>query len=246
MSITALMTLFGALVMLLCWALVGVRIRQSASAAGQQIRLLRGFFLFMGLFCVAIFLPQLTLNSNPDFFSEAMAWGYVIGHVFCYIAFTYVLRLTFSMIPRLANKQSLAITIGILANIIITAVTIFTMVYSTQPTYDAERSVTLFNVAPIVGALIGLFALVCVLPAAVLFIINGVRNQRARTRSFLLGGGLVFIMISGPMHDIATSWELYVTADILSIIGFIILTSGIVYRFDERIAPARNTRTARA
>ncbi len=242
MSITALMSLFGAFVMIASWAIVSQRIRKSATVVSQQIRYLKNFFLHMGLFCICLFLPQLALSTNPSLFPILMAWGYIIGHVFAYIAFTYVLRLTFSMVPRLAHKQKYAVMIGAFATIVITAVTIATMIFGTLPEYDSARSVILFNVAPVVGALIGIFATLSVLPAAVLMIINGIHNPQARVRSFLLGGGLFIVMTSGPMHDVATSWQIYMTADILSVIGFIVLTTGIVYRFEERIVPVEAPR----
>ncbi len=233
------MTLSGSLVMLSSWAVIGQRIKTSLGDISPQIKMLQRFFLCMGLFCLAIFLPQIALNLQPTAFPKAMAWGYIVGHVALYIGLISVISLTFSMVPRLASKQKYAITIGIIMSVVITILTIKTMAFGTLPVYDAHRSVTLFNVAPVVGTLIALFATLSVLPAAILMILNGVRNPGARARSFLLGGGLFVIMTAGPLHDVAKGWQLYMIADIVSIVGFVFLAWGILYRFEERLAPSR-------
>jgi hypothetical protein len=111
------------------------------------------------------------------------------------------------------------------------------MIWGTQPAYDQENRVILFNAHPAVGASIGLYAAISVLPAAILMIMNGVRNPRLRIRSFLLGIGFFVVMTAGPLHDTATSWQMYLVADILSAIGFFILAAGVMYRFEERIVP---------
>ena len=237
MPLTSLMTLLGGLSMLGSWFFIGYRMKHSSHPVSQQVRLLRGYFLYMSIFCFIMFMPHLLLGTDPDRFSSAMAWGYVVGHIFCYIAFTIMLRLTFSMVPRLANKEAYAIAFGTIFIVAVTLINAKTMIYGTQPTYDLQNHVTLFNAAPVVGASIALFASVCVVPAAILFIINGIHNPSARLRSLLLGGGMFVTMVAGPMHDVARSWQLYMAADIISILGILLVTAGVVYRLEERIAP---------
>jgi hypothetical protein len=237
MSITAFMTLLGAVVSLGSWLLIGSRMTSSKNPPSFQIQMLQKFFLYIGIFCFVMFLPQLALNFNPSIFPISMAWGYVVGHVFIYISFLYTLRLTCSMIPKLVNKQKIAIYTGIILTIAITIITAVTMIWGTQPSYDFEKHVILFNAHPIVGASIGLFAAISVLPASILLIRNGIRNPQLRTRSFLLGIGFFIIMTAGPLHDTATSWQFYLLADILSSVGFLVLAAGVMYRFEERIVP---------
>lgn len=231
------MILFAVIVSLGSWAIIRQRSHASPSGATFQIKMLQRFFLFMGIFCIIMFLPTLTLWFDPSLFPVTMAWGYVIGHTFIYIAFIYILRLMFSIVPRLAGKQSLAVGAAIVVTIAITILNAITMVWGTQPSYDYDNRVILFNAHPAVGASIGLYAAVSVFPTAILMIRNGIRNPQLRVRSFLLGIGLFIVMGAGPMHDTATSWEFYLAADVLSVIGFLVLAGGVLYRFEEKIAP---------
>ena len=236
MPLTTLMTLIGSLVMIGSWAYVGERLKHTNALGNRQVQLLRSFFLFMGLFCLSIFIPNITLSVNPHAFPLSMAWGYTIGHAFLYIGLIQVLRLTCTMVPRLARFETVAIASGLVLAAAITALTISTMVFGTHPVYDAEKHITLFNVASSVGALIGLFATISVLPAATLMLIIGYRNPYARTRSYLLGGGLFIIMTAGPLHDVSRSWQLYMVADVVSIVGLLITAAGVAYRISERIS----------
>mgnify|MGYP003498408058 FL=1 len=235
MPFTAFMTLMGALTMLGCWYFIGQRISRSTKAVSKQVRLLHNFFLHFGIFTVLIFLPHILLSLDPGKFPIAMAWGYVIGHVFLYIALIQIIRMTFSMVPRLVNKERYAIIFGVVATILVTALNIQTMVFGTLPEYDYEQQVTIFNAAPVVGAAIGLFAISGLLPATVLLFRNGHHNPDARLRSYLLGVGFLILMTAGPLHDVARSGELYVIADVVSIFGLVCVTAGVVYRLEERI-----------
>jgi hypothetical protein len=221
--------------MLGSWWFIGRRMLQRGAGANQQVRHLRSFFLYMGIFCLLIFLPHTLLGFAPNGFPQAMAWGYIIGHVSLYIGLIYILRLTFSMVPRLADKEKYVIAAAALVGTAITIANIKTMAFGTLPQHDSIRNITLLNTAPPVGAAIGAFALVSTVPAIVLILVNGVRNPDARLRSFLLGGGLLVLMTGGPIHDIARTWQLYMVADVVSIVGLVIVTTGVLYRLEERI-----------
>jgi hypothetical protein len=239
MTVTTISLLIGSLGMLISWAIVSMRIRKSPTPVSQQVRLLRGFFLFMGLFGISVVsVPQYVLLTNPSQFPIQQGWAYIYGHIFFYISVMYITCLTFSMIPQLANKQKYAVIGVAIAGVIVTCLTIATMIYGTLPSYDAENNVVKLNAAVIIGACYGILALVSYLPASILFIINGFRahERQARVRSFLLGTGLFLIIIAGPLHDLATNAQQYVFADLLYVILAVpLLTVGTVYRISERI-----------
>lgn len=243
MPLTVLTTLIGGFVMIGAWYVVAMRMRRSANTPSVQIIYLHRFLLYMGIFFVIMFIPHLWLTIDYSKFPLYMALGYTIGHIFMYIALTNTLRLTFSMLPRIASKERYAVALGIFANIAITAATAITMIYGTRPEYDFAQNVTLFNTASIVGASIAIFAALSVFPAAILMIMNGVRQHTTRTRSFLLGGGLFLIMAAGPLHDTARNAQQYLFADIFSIAGLLILAGGILYRYEERLSMAKSIRT---
>jgi hypothetical protein len=239
MQLTALTTLIGCIIMFGAWLLVGHRMKHANMAASRQVTLLRSFFAHMGIFTLLMFLPHLWLDVEPERFPAFMAWGYVVGHVFMYYAFLCVGRLFISIIPRFTSKDKPFLIIGLLAT---TAATIFnaiTMIWGKQPQYSEERGVTLLNAHPVVGATIGLFALICIMPMAVLMIRNGIRNPESRVRSFLLGGGLLLMVLGGPMHDVAQTASMYVLADFVTSLSFIVIASGVAYKIEERISVAR-------
>ena len=239
MPISTLAMAMAAIVMFTSWYVVGRRIARSRLAAGRQVSFLHQFFLHMGIFCAFLVAPMLLLSFAPERFPVAMAWGYVVGHIFCYIAFTYVLRLQFSMLPRLARFDGLALAIGIAVNAALTVYSYGTMISGVQPAYNAAQGLVEYNATPLLGAGIAVFATVCVLPTAILMIVNGIRNPGSRLRSFLLGGGLFILMIAGPLHDVAPSAAFYTLAEIITIIGLLLLVSGVLYRYEEHAATAR-------
>lgn len=239
MPLTILTTLIGSLVMLFAWWVTGKRLKQSGTAASRQVILLRQFFAYMGIFFFLMFLPHVWLSIDRSQFPLWMALGYTIGHIFMYLGLMEVARLTVSMMPKMASKDGWIIAITLVANALVTGVTAATMVFGTRPEYSFEQQVTLFNAAPVVGVSIALFAAITVLPAAIMMIVNGARNPAARVRSFLLGGGLFIMMTGGPIHDVAPNGTVYMIADIVTIISILLVCGGVLYRFEERLSPAK-------
>lgn len=235
MPITALTTLLGALVMLFSWVFIGRRMMHDDNGGTHQAKLLHAFFLYMAVFFVFMFAPHAFVKLQPGSFPLAMALGYVIGHVFMYLGLINILRLFFSIVPRLSGKDNLAVLLGLVATIGITVFTALTMIWGVQPEFDYDNGVTLFNVQTGVGAAIALFSAVTVLPTAILMILNGISNPATRIRSFLLGGGLFVLMTGGPLHDIAKTSQLFMLADVVSVLGLILIASGVTYRISEHI-----------
>lgn len=238
MILTALTTLIGSFAMLSSWWFVGQRIKRSGGTVPAQVRYLRTFFLYMGNFFMIMFLPHLAIKTYPDQFPLLMAWGYVVGHIFLYLALLKVAQLLFSLAPRLAPKAKIMLSLGGIVAVLLTIANFITMVNGRRPEFDYEQSVTLFNAAPVVGAGIAFFAAITVFPTAILMVINGVRNPEARTKSFLLGAGLFLLMAAGPLHDNAKTAQVYIIADVFSILSLFILTAGVAYRMEERLTPA--------
>jgi hypothetical protein len=239
MPISAIMSFISSIVMIGSWLVISQRIRKNPQAAALQVQLLNGFFLMMGLFSLSIALPNILLVGRPDIFPIAMAWGYIIGHVFFYIGLIYIIRMIFSLLPRLANHQQVGVVFGAIGGAVITAITIATMAFGRLPAYDEARGLILYNASPAVGAGIAILAGLTILPTGILLVINGIRNHSARVRSFLLGGGFLTITAGGPLHDVAKTAQLYAIADLISIVGLLLVAAGVMYRYEERIVAAK-------
>jgi hypothetical protein len=234
--------------MTIAWVYIGRRINETRLAVAKPIRLLHRFFVFMAIFFAFMFTPHLLINIQPALFPQAMAWGYVIGHIFLYIAFTYIMRVTCAIVPQLASKEKAVIVVAAFFNVAITALNAQTMIWGIQPAYDTVRNITQLNASVIVGAAIGIFALVSLLPAAILFLVIAVKGKGGhRIRSLLLGAGLVIMTIAGPLHDVALNWQQFLIADIFTTLSIILIGSGVVYRLNSAISvgPSRVATAAR-
>lgn len=239
MSLTALTTFIVSMTMIGSWMIIGIRMRRSGSEASRQVVFLRRFFLNVGIFTFCMFLPNLWLNFEPDKFPLYMAIGYTFGHIFLFVGCTEMARLFFSMVPKLSAWDKSVLIIGILYNIIATIVTAATMIFGTQPAYDYGAHVVLFNASTATGVLIAVLMLMTVLPPAILFVRNGIRNYGNRTRSLLLGIGMIVMIVGGPLHDNAKTDMMYMAADVLTITSVILISSGVLYRYEEKLATAR-------
>ena len=240
--LTALTTLIGTSVMFGAWAFVGYRLRQSHSVATRPIQLLHKFFFYMAVFFLVMWVPHLWITFDPANFSLPMAIGYTVGHIFLYLAFIAIAQMTCVIVPKLAPREHLVAIVGYVLGVFITLVNAITMIWGTQPTFDYVNSVTLFNAHPIIGASIGILAAITVLPAAILFLINAFKSHGARrVRSLLLGSGLFLLMTAGPLHDTARTGQVYLVADIFSMISIILVGIGVVYRLEQSLSLARPT-----
>ena len=236
---TALTTLIGAVIMFVAAIVIGIRLQHARAAALRPIQLFQWFFAFFGCFFLVMWLPNLLLTSRPADFPATQAWAYVVGHGFLYAAFTTIGLMLCSIVPRLAGKDRWVLAVALSLGLVTTVMSAATMIGGTQPAYNYQQSVVEYHVAPVVGAAIGLFAMLTILPAGVLFAINALRNPAQRLRSGLLGAGFILMTLAGPLHDIATNWQLLVIADITTILSVAITGLGVLYRFDQSLsAPA--------
>lgn len=187
-----------------------------------------------------MFLPQLLVISYADLYPTIMVYAFVIGHVLLYVSFLQILRLTFSMIPRLKNKEFLAVGIGIVAILVMVWFAITTMIHGIHPSYNAVDRITSLNVSSQVNAIDTVVGLLFVVPAAILMMYNGITNSGSRIRSLLLGFGMAIPMFTGPMVESATTLDLhFVLANTLSVLGLLVLTLGVAYRMDQNISLAK-------
>lgn len=239
MPLTGITTFFGSIIMLGSWIFIGQRLKTSQNGGSYQSRLLHQFFLFMGLFFLISAAPHTLIENRPADFPLAMAVAYVIGHIFVYLAFLSLIRMMCSIIPGLNHKETLIATLCLLA---ITAITVFnaiTMIWGTRPEFSQAQGITLPHAHPLVAAFIAIFGGLAMLPTAIMMIINGITGRSNRLRSFLLGGGLTLLILAGPLHDIATNAQVYITGDVLTDVALLTVAGGVAYRIEDKISVGR-------
>lgn len=239
--LTGAMTTFVAAVMFIAWLYATNRVRRSG-VAQRPVLFLNNYFLYIAIFSACLSIPYIWLD-NPAHFSLAMAIGYTVGHVFCYIAFMYIARMVFALEPRLVNKDRIVVVMWSLAIVAVTILNAKTMIWGVRPVFDHARELTEFNVNPIVGNAIVVMSVFSLVPAVILFGISSFKAKGImRIKPSLLALGFLIVMIAGPLHDVARSGTVYATADFLSAVSMALLCLGVVYRVERNLneAPMRS------
>lgn len=239
MPLTAI-TVFISMIATFCsWLFVSMRLRTSPAANTYQARLLATSFLFSTTYGAFMFIPYLLIvTGHEDKFPLVMAVSFVFAHILLYLSFLQMLRLTFSIVPRLNNKQYLAIGYGVVAILVMAALATATMIFGTHPEYNAAARIVNYNLSPLVNGIDAVVGLTMVVPTGVLMIINGIINPAMRTRSLLLGCGMITLMITGPMIEGAKGMAMFALANSLSVVGLLVLTLGVAYRMDQKLSLA--------
>lgn len=177
------------------------------------------YTLFFGLFYLLFSVPLLLSPNN----STLIGWGYLIGHVFAYIAFGYLARISlFIAKPSMDSSGifKLYLVIGAL-------ITVLNLMFFNYPTVDSS-GIANWGQNPLVGGLIIVLGLTVFLPAAILFIREAIRQPKNRKRYLLIGAAFLLIIISGPLHDVANTAVLLLFADVITTSGFLLMFWGVM------------------
>lgn len=196
------------------------RLRKSKVANNKFFFYFERFTLSMGIFFLLMAIPNLILTGN----SFMLGLGYVIGHIFLYISYAYLIRVSL-LILKPSFDSTKIFTSYLLLALIITLTNIY---YFNYPVI-LKDGITAFNVNPLVGILIIFISMMTLLPSAVLFIREAFMQPQQRTRFALIGVSFILIIIGGPMHDVATAPATYMLADVVTTIGFITMFFGVIF-----------------
>ncbi|MDO8524666.1 MAG: hypothetical protein Q7R99_03485 [bacterium] len=192
------------------------------------------FFLFLGIFQLILALPHLSLYSNQSSFPTLMALAFIIGHIFLYIALAFTLLASLEL--YLSNKKIKYAAFSAIT-LLGAFITYTNIIKPNTPIFDTKTGITLLNANPVVGQLILIIVLLGWGVSAIIFIYNGIRlyrvNNNATARNLLIALGLIFLIIGGPLHDITKKSVHYLIADLLVLIGFMLMASGVFYWTEE-------------
>lgn len=236
LSYSALSNMTGLVAMFSAWFFVRHRIKQSGGKATRSVILMRNFFLLFGIFYFFLSIPFYALYFDPEQFGIAMAVGFTIGHGFLFAAMTQTLRLTTTIVPRLYGKERTATIIGALAVVWIFVVATITMVFGNHPVYDYAQHIVDYQQEPILANTIAAGAFIAWVPLGILFLINAIKSHGwQRLRSSLLGVGFLLLTVAGPMHGLATNYQQFLFADLVTIISLVMIGTGIVIKITTGI-----------
>jgi len=221
----------------LVFFLIALRVQKNYLKGGKTDKLLNSFmmaFFLWGVFELLRAAPHLyIIFGKEDLFPQAMRWGYIISHFFLILASAYAFVIPASLYwPK---RQKLGIGLIIFFGIINAIILIMTPFL---PEYNMEERFTLMN-----GPLIALPPLGLALAmgwgvTAVIFlreVIKGEVKGVLRTRAWLIGVGILLIIISGPSHNFVKTARGTFLLDIISLTGKLLAAAGVlVFKPEEK------------
>ncbi len=235
-SYSALSNGTGMVGMLAAWLLVRHRIKQAGNVVPRSVMMMRNFFLLFGIFYIFITFPFFYLYFAPQDFGSVMAVGFTIGHAFLFAAMTYTLRLLFSLLPRLSDKERYAMIGGAIAVAWVFILALTTMVFGVNPEYDYVNHLVNYQQHPLLANTIAIGALIAWGPLGVILLVNAAKSRGwRRLRSLMLGLGFLTVMTAGPLHGLAENYQQLLIADLVTIVGLLLLAIAIVFRIGANL-----------
>ncbi|MFA5135024.1 MAG: hypothetical protein WC505_04555 [Patescibacteria group bacterium] len=159
--------------------------------------------------------------------SFVLGVSFIISQSFLYLAIAFFAKVgTFFINVQMVQRAFWSVVI------LSTIVVLFSIVYFSYPIHDLETGITDWNIHPFVG--IGSFVIFAgvLLPSAVLFFRQGLRSQEriVKIRSTVIAGGLILLIITAFTYYTATSEIVALTSDLLSLLSFLIIFFGVIYK----------------
>lgn len=214
----------------LVFFLISLRVQQSYLKGGKTDILLKSFmmaFFLWGVFELLRAAPHIyIILGREDLFPQAMRWGYIISHFVITLAGAYAFMIPASMYWPKQQKLGIGLIIffGII-NVIILIMTPFI------PEYRMEEGFTIMNGPLIALPPLGLALAMGWGTTAVIFLreaIKGEIKRVLRTRAWLIGVGILLIIISGPSHNFVKTAGGTFFLDMISLVGKLVVAAGVL------------------
>jgi hypothetical protein len=224
----------------LIFFLIAFRIRQSYLKTGKTDIFLKSFmmiFFLWGIFELSRGFPYIyVMIGREELFSQLMRWGYVIGNLLLILTAIYGFMLSASLYwPKKQNFGIGAILFLGVINIITLMMTPF------SPEYRVKEGITLMNLPSISQPPITLVILIGWGILAIIFLLEAIKGRVKgvlRTRAWLIGGGILITIISGPLHGILKTAEGTLFVDTMNLIGKLLAAVGVlVFKPKEETRP---------
>lgn len=216
----------------LVFFLIALRIRQNYLKGEKTSTLLKYFmmmFFLWSIFEVLRGAPHIyIILGREDLFPQAMRWGYIISNFFLILTSVYALRISAPVHWPKYQKLGIGLVLflGIISEIIL-------IVVPFVPRYFVEGGfiVTLMNGPKIALPPLGFSLLIGLGTTAVAFLYEAIRGKIKgvlRTRSWLVGIGILLIIISGPSHNFFETARATFILDMVQLFGKIVIATGVL------------------
>lgn len=168
-------------------------------------------------------LPRLMVPDSSGY----IAVGFVLAQACLYLAVAFFAQVTtFFIDVRWVKRVFLVILAVSLVAIVLN------VVYVGRPQYDTTTGITNWDVHPVVGVASAIIFSVVLVPSVILFFRQGVksRDRTVRTRSLLIAGGLLLLVITAYTYYTATTPLASLVSDLFSFLSFLVIFLGVIYR----------------
>lgn len=214
------------------------RLRKNHKEGNAFFHYFQIFALFNGFFYILFALPVLLVPEN----SFLIGLGYLIGHACGYISYAYLIRATWLIAkPSLDTRAIFVIYLALGA-----ALTALNIYFFNYPII--ENNLVDWKQNELVGTLIIIYCMAAFIPAAIVFIREAIKQPKNRMRYLMMGLAFLLVIISGPVHGVATvealgSAEMAILvlfiADAVTVVAYMMLFLGVMANSKVVIAPAK-------
>lgn len=204
----------------------------------EALKNLLWFILYVDIFQFLVGIGHLPiLFGMTDIFYYTFNFGYIVGHVFLYMAEAYIVLVPMYLYFSKDDYEKYGLNYSRLLLAFGAVITIINIMMPTNPVFDEKTGVTLFNVPPLVANLIPVITIISVGFSGILFLAKSAKLQgSSKIKAIILGIGMIVIVIGGPMHETAKNIFEYFLADFLVVVAFFIVMLGIYYeQFSSRM-----------
>jgi len=159
--------------------------------------------------------------------SFLMGAGFILAHVFLFLAAAYFLTITVYFIkPNLRRVLFwifLALALG--------AITL-SVINLNYPVYDSSTGITNWNINPTVGIVFTILFALVLIPCSIFFYFQGVKSQSrfVRIRSLLIATGLILLMVAAYTYYSADTQLKAFISDLFSFAALLTIFFGVYYK----------------
>lgn len=204
-----------------------VRLNKGGNNDNNFFVYFKRFTMFFGIFSVIMAIPVILFSKS----SLMLGLGYVIGHIFLYIACAYLARI-WLLIAKPSYDSTNLFRIYLVLGLVITVLNIYLF---NLPVIN-DNGIVLWDAQAPVAISIVMILFSSLFPAAIVFIRESFRQPKQRKRYLLIGLSFLVIIVGGPLHDIAKTALAYLAADMVTIVGFLLMFWGVMSSVKSNVA----------
>lgn len=182
---------------------------------------------FVVIFSYLFFsLPRLLF---PDV-GNIIGIGFVIAQSLLYLAIALFAKVTAYFINVLWAQRVfwLVLILSIIAIVI-------NIIFYTIPDYDQITGLTDWNIDPLVGISSVIIIAGIMVPSSIFFFWQGIKSRDSivKKRSIIISIGLISLVITALFYYTATNITVALISDLLSLMSFLIIFFGVIYKRDR-------------